>query len=418
MKKLLWLLCLILAGTTTNAQNTSIDWKKDIAFLKEELPRKHIDLFVNKRRDFFEKGLDRAAALQGKATDLDIALRLQQTIAAMGDSHTEVAYTKFVAKEGLVPVFYYWFDDGLYVLAGTDQHPEILGQKLIAINGFPVQRITDSFKTLVTQDNDAINKARIPGMMAQRQLYDFFRFAEPGKDLVLETENRNGEKTKTILVTGAPVGRVKRLPMRTLGIGWRNERALFWDEYVAADSIYFVQYNQCWSRELEAAHGNADRAAQLPSFKEFEEKIFKTLAEQPVKKLVIDMRFNGGGSEEQGNELLKRLKDHPVNKKGKLYVIIGRKTFSSAVLIALSFRTTTSAVLIGEETSGSPNHYGETKNMQLPASRMFVEYSTKHFVRSGNDKPTLSPDIPVKVTFNDFYSGTDPFYDAVKAYKQ
>jgi C-terminal processing protease CtpA/Prc len=205
--------------------------------------------------------------------------------------------------------------------------------------------------------------------------------------------------------------------MKTPGIGWRNERALFWDEYVAADSIYFVQYNQCWGRELEAAHGNAARAAQLPSFIEFEEKIFKTLAEQPVKKLVIDMRFNGGGSEEQGNELMKRLKDHPVNKKGKLFVIIGRKTFSSAVLNALSFKTSTNAILVGEETSGSPNHYGEVKTMQLPSSRLSVEYSTRHFVRSGSEKPTLAPDVPVTVKFSDFYGGTDPFYDAVKNYK-
>lgn len=417
MKKPVLLLSLCIASFAARAQDAAIDWKKDIAFLKEELPHKHIDLFVQKRRDFFEKGLDRAAALQGKASDLDIALRLQQTIAAMGDSHTDVVYTKFITRDGLVPVFYYWFDDGLYILAGTDQHPEILGRKLVSVNGFPAQRIIDSFKTLITQDNDGINKARIPGMMVQRQLYDFFRFAEPGKDLVLETEDVKGERMKTTLVANAPAGRIKRLPMKAPGIGWRNERALFWDEYVAADSIYFVQYNQCWDRELEAAHGNAERAAQLPSFKEFEEKIFKTLAEQPVKKLVIDMRFNGGGSEEQGNELLKRLKDQPVNKKGKLFVIIGRKTFSSAVLIALSFKTGTNAILVGEATSGSPNHYGEVKTMQLPSSHMFVEYSTKHFVRSGNDKPTLIPDIPAHVTFRDFYSGRDPFYDAVKAYK-
>lgn len=417
MKKLCFFVCLSLYAVLLQAQENAIDWKKDIAFLKEELPHRHIDLFVSRNRSFFEKGLDYAASLQGKATDLDIALRLQQTIAAMGDSHTEIAYQRFITREGLVPVFYYWFADGLYILAGTDQHQEILGQKLLSINGFPVATITDSFKTLITQDNEAINRSRIPNMMVQRQLYDFFHFAKPGEDLVIETQDSTGKKTTTHFAWNTPPGRIKRLPMRTLGIGWRNEKALFWDEYVAGDSIYFVQYNQCWSRELEAEHGKPERAAQLPSFKELEEKIVTTLRDKPVKKLVIDMRFNAGGSEEQGNELLKRLKDLPINKKGKLFIIVGRKTFSSAVLNALSFKTGAHAILVGEETSGSPNHYGEVKNMQLPSSHMFIAYATRHFVRSADDRHTLVPDIPVTVTFTDFYNGRDPFYEAIKHYK-
>lgn len=54
-------------------------------------------------------------------------------------------------------------------------------------------------------------------------------------------------------------------------------------------------YNKCWSKELEEQYGDKDRAKALPSFKEFEDKALNVLNDQPIKKIIFDMRFNGGG---------------------------------------------------------------------------------------------------------------------------
>jgi hypothetical protein len=65
-----------------------------------------------------------------------------------------------------------------------------------------------------------------------------------------------------------------------------------------------------------------------------------------------------------------------INKKGRLFVIIGRQTFSSAILNAISFKNNTEAIFVGEPTGGKPNHYGEIKVFTLKNSPIRVQYST------------------------------------------
>jgi len=94
----------------------------------------------------------------------------------------------------------------------------------------------------------------------------------------------------------------------------------------------------------------------------------------------------------------KLAKQKNINKKGKLFVIIGRKTFSSAVLNTLDFKKHTNAIIVGEETSGKPNHYGEIKSFELPNSKLKVYYSTKYFKHYEKDIETIRPDVIIKTT--------------------
>lgn len=103
------------------------------------------------------------------------------------------------------------------------------------------------------------------------------------------------------------------------------------------------------------------------------------------------MRFNSGGSSLQGTELIKKLSElKNINQKKKLFVIIGKNTFSSAIINILDFKKYTNAIIVGEITSGKPNHFGEVKNFLLPNSRLQVNYSTKYFKEVGNDLKTIA----------------------------
>ena len=88
-------------------------------------------------------------------------------------------------------------------------------------------------------------------------------------------------------------------------------------------------------------------------------------------------------------------------------MVTGRRTYSSAILNALQFKQETHAILIGEATGGSPNHYGEVKKFELPNSQYPIRYSTKYFKRIEEDRDTLEPDIKVGVSFEDYQTEKD-----------
>ena len=159
----------------------------------------------------------------------------------------------------------------------------------------------------------------------------------------------------------------------------------------------------------------SEEAEKVPSFKEFEEKAFKTIENESVEKIIFDIRHNGGGSSLQGTEFIKRLaRLLETNTNIKTYVVIGRATFSSAILNAMDFKRMTNAVFVGEETSGKLNHYGEVRNFQLPISKLSVNYSTKYFKVTDEDVNTIAPDVEIEVSFSDFIKGIDPVYEWIK----
>ncbi|NMA52753.1 MAG: peptidase S41, partial [Peptococcaceae bacterium] len=93
---------------------------------------------------------------------------------------------------------------------------------------------------------------------------------------------------------------------------------------------------------------------------------------------------------------------------GRLYVIIGRGTYSSAVLNAVRLKKETNASFVGEATGGEPNHYGEVKQFTLPNSEKPIRYSTKYFKWLDEDTNTLEPDMVIEETFAAYRAGVDP----------
>ena len=130
------------------------------------------------------------------------------------------------------------------------------------------------------------------------------------------------------------------------------------------------------------------------------------------------MRRNGGGNSAVAEKLIKAIAARPeVQEAGHLFVLVGRWTYSSAILNSYDFIRQTNAVFVGEPTSGRPNCYGEVKTASLPHSGYGVHYSVKYFqaVR-GEDPPSLLPDVVVEQTAEAFFAGRDPVLEAVLRY--
>jgi hypothetical protein len=62
------------------------------------------------------------------------------------------------------------------------------------------------------------------------------------------------------------------------------------------------------------------------------------LSQSGVQRLVVDLRLNGGGNSAILDPWITEIKSSPLNKKGHLFVIVGRATFSSAIMNAVRLK--------------------------------------------------------------------------------
>jgi hypothetical protein len=90
--------------------------------------------------------------------------------------------------------------------------------------------------------------------------------------------------------------------------------------------------------------------------------------------------------------------DNPHRYKGKVFIIIGKATFSSAMMFATLIKDNHIATLAGETPqNGHPNHFGEMYSVKLPNTKISVRFGVKEWIRPAGkmQNNVLTPDIVV-----------------------
>ncbi len=104
-----------------------------------------------------------------------------------------------------------------------------------------------------------------------------------------------------------------------------------------------------------------------------------------------------------------------LNRKGRLYVLIGPLTFSAAMNNAAQFADETEAILVGETIGERPNSYQEPRQFQLPNSRLIVRVSTLWYAFRKTGENAIRPDRTIIPTWPQVRAGRDPVLEWVLA---
>ncbi len=223
-----------------------------------------------------------------------------------------------------------------------------------------------------------------------------------------------GNHSREIIPLPSPESERVSVGPDPLPLGWQDRKSFFRDQYFPDSKTYYIQYNKCWSREAEVAFGSGASALFMPSFEEFEKEVIRTVRKKDIEKLVFDLRFNSGGNSMQGTEFVNRLHKTRIGERAEIYLLVGRKTFSAAIINAVDVIKTFTPVVVGEDSGGRPNHFGEVNRFVLTTSNLVVSYSTKYFTLLDDDPPAIIPDIPVSQSYEGFMMGTDEAMEAIR----
>jgi len=178
----------------------------------------------------------------------------------------------------------------------------------------------------------------------------------------------------------------------------RNTHQTFWWEYDSTHHMMYAQINQI-------------RDTQEKSLKQFAQELVNEITRQNAQVLVLDLRLNNGGNGMLNRDfLLEIIKCETINQPSKLFTIIGRKTFSAALMLATKLDEYTETVFIGEPTGGKPSHVGDDNIFVLPYSGVMASAAMTYWQSpvSYDDRGWIAPDIYVPFTSQEYAEGQDP----------
>lgn len=378
-------------------------WAADLDFLAKELPARHKNLFFKITREEFQAGV---AALKSRIPSLSrtgFLMGLSRLVASVGDSHTSFT----IMPQKAFPLKLYWFKDGLYVIDTTPEQAGLLNGRLVSVDGHPIEEVVQAFAEIFPHDNEAQVRDYVPRFLGSSEhLFGLGIIAEPERaTFTVRTPAGATVSAKLDSLALADVRKVSwaapAVDPSSLPHYRRLAGSAYEFAYMAKDRTLYFAYNSC--RDLPAK-----------PFAAFASGLWDAIHKNPVDRLVIDLRSNGGGDSSILDPFIGELAaDKDLNRKGRLFVILGRRTFSSAILNALDLKMKTAAVFYGEPTGGRPNHYGEIRMLTLPNLGIRVSYSTKYFQFVEGDEPSLQPDVLVELTLDDYLALRDPVLEAI-----
>jgi len=414
MKKLILIILLfilICSSFASAAEITEKEWLEDLNYLEKELPARHKNLFFQLKKEEFKADFENLKADISEFSNLGITLRMAEIFAKIGDTHTAIDNTRFLRE--YYPVYFKKFADGYRVTAVDKEYQEILGAKLISINGHSTAELKNKYSSLITADNQSSLVYRLSSFLNLKEVMSYLEIIDQENEFIFN----EGDSQLKINFEAKKVKNIQKNTKNLLRLDYQrnfvlsNQNKLFWSDYLAEDNLLYFQYNSCWSRELAAKHNQAN--PDLASFVEEKNRIINLIKNKEVKKLVIDLRYNSGGDSSQGTQFAEELSNY--KDDFDTYIIIGPDTFSSAIINALDFKEQLNGYLIGKATMGKPNHYGEVRTFNLPNTGLRVSYSTKYFrLLKASDPDSLYPDITVETEFEDFLNGKDTILEMIK----
>jgi tetratricopeptide (TPR) repeat protein len=393
---------------------TAAQWREDLRFFADELPKRHKNLFHTMTRAQFDSAVKH---LDGQIPTLaghEIAVEFMRITALIRDGHTGVMpFNVFGA--GAYPLRFYLFKDGLFVRQAAPEWGELAGAKVLRIGNTSAEEALGKVRDLIARDNEMGVKHTGPVLLSIPEILHALKLTADLQTLKLRVELGGKQKDLDIKPT-AKLNDLFQVPVNWTDASaqaqtppplWAKDPSnWYWFEYLPAARTVYVQFR--------AVENNPEETVAA-----FFNRVFDFVAANRVDKLALDLRFNDGGNNGLIRPIVIGLIKSKVNEHGKLFAFIGRQTFSAAQNTVNELEKYTNVIFVGEPTGGRPNHYGDARPFTLPNSGMVIRASSVWWqdMPPFDQRNWTAPDISAEFAASDYRNNQDPALQAVLDYK-
>ena len=417
VKLILFIISLFLAlqGAAQEKLNAA-QWQEDLKFFQNTIHEDYPFLFVKTSLEAFDREVETLYEEIPNLQEHEIIVGISRLVASFKYGHTHLSFWQKPVEFAQFPFNLYAFSDGIYMEGTHKNYPEAVGAKVLAVAGTPITEALKAIEPTVPAENTqyfkayGINNLRYPEILHAQHLTESLQ-----NTVTLKLE-KNGEvfnQTFTALPKGESIPTQRGFV--TPDENWLSSRnqdhtplylqqldKVYIDEYLAEEQVVYVRH----SRIQDEAQENT---------KDFYTRIFKEIEASDAQKLIIDLRLNGGGNNYLNKDLIKAIiQSKKINQIGKLFVIIGKRTFSACQNLVNEIDNYTNVIFVGEPTAENINFWGDNRPVTLPTSAITIDLSYLWW----QDKPALenaawiAPSLPVTMDFEEYRTNQDPVLEA------
>jgi tetratricopeptide (TPR) repeat protein len=394
-----------------NFNLTTEAWRADLRYFAEELPKRHKNAFHTMTRAHLDEAVKQFNTDIPTLSSDEILVRFLRLIAMVGDGHTSIEEHSLIGL-GLYPLRYEQLQDGVIVESASAEYRDIVGGKVVKIGSLPIEQAVARLKEISWGDNhnEQAQKVETAFLLSSPKVLRGMKVTETGERVSVTVEGQDGQQ-KTVEVRAVKdvatyfrdakfVNAYDKSSTAT-SLYLRDPQNNYWFEYLKERKILYVQLNAIRNKRDE------DVAA-------FFAKVFDFANNNPVNKFVLDVRMNTGGNNLLNKPIVVGLIQGRFNQRGKLFVVLGRRTFSAAQNLVNEIEKYTNAIFVGEPTGSSPNLYGDPVIMTLPKSKIPFRVSTLWHQIDPNDRRIFTtPEIFAAATLSDYRNNVDPAFQAI-----
>jgi len=378
------------------------------------MDERHPDLFHGTPRAEIERAIDELKGRAATAADDELMVGVAHIVALVSanggrDAHTGLypwsPDSRYLAHS--LPLRLWLFPDGLHVVDALAPYQDLIGARLDTIADHPVDEVLAALDPLIPRDNDATVRLLTPRYVLMPEVLHGLGLVDDVGPVQLGIADSAGS-AQNVAVTpitmadynawAGPYGLHIPADPDVLYLS-RMDKPLWWSRLDDGTTL-FVQYNR-----VDILDGS------------FLRELMDEAAAPDVGRVVIDIRHNYGGEVQALSPILTAIATPANAAPGRLFLVTGRNTFSAASMFAAMLQARTELTIVGEPMGGSPNMWGNPRDVELDQSGLVVSVATLFELATtlDDERPTIEPDLSVPLTFQDWSTGRDAALDEILA---
>ena len=385
-------------------------WRIDLDHLVKEAQRLHVSI---ERPAYSDPFLTTAESLRNRIpslTDEAIVVEMQRMVAQLGDGHSQIyPWPTDKVQLAVLPVDFYLFSDGVFIIGGSGDAEQYVGNRVLQIGSRPIEAIMAEIKDFISADNAMTVKWMTPLYLILPACLQTLGATDNPTTATVTVQDRQGLIHEVELTGGAMRRPQKLWPSRISQepppLYLRDRETNYWLHELPELNALYVQYNQVQDMEKQ-------------SIAAFAAHLLDTVRSTRSKTLIVDVRHNNGGNNFLNWPLVRTLVHFEEDSSdNRIFVLIGRHTFSACQNFVNWIERLTGAVFVGEPTASRPNFVGESTNVVLPHSGVRASISSRVHYDSfwGDNRPWIAPQLLIELSSADYFANRDPVLETVLA---
>ena len=413
---------------------------QDIEYLERLL--KYDRSYNETERAEFEALIESRKPDAATMSEADLYLLATEALALADNSHNGVALSPLRRDSKAVGVRYFHFADGLHVVRALAEHEDLIGARVLAIDGEPIDSLQASVMNQYIGGPEVWRRLYATLILESAEIMHAAGLTQSPDGYTLTVEDQDGATRDVDLIAYTPPadGPAPDIhPWRTLRADAMPDEgdAWVWSLQGMAESdlpLYLRAIRQMHMWQTLPHDGGYIRLqqtlnAQEQSLAAFFDENLKPLPDGSLNYLVVDLRGNSAGNFVLFAEIAEWL-PNKVADDGQLYVIVGNQTLSGGLIpvAQLKHHGGEKTLVVGAPMGDRAQFWAEWGlPFRLPNAGWAVVYTTgyhdwadgcddhpycftqvlKHGVAAGD----FTPEHIIEPTYADYAAGRDVVMD-------